>query len=212
MMKVNRDGATGKVELASDLFVRQPLANQMHDLAFARSHGSLQVLQGAKWVGFVPLPRFDIPDRAWQQSLPGRDLPQGVKQQLWGRFLENNAVCAPGNRARRLGSCRKTRRKKPLGCPSCSDLIAASNRNPLRSSSRNGSSSAKSGDRSRMTSRSVFPSRQLATTLKSLSAHNMLCRPHKTTGWRSAITILTQRRATFEHSDLGNRRRIGVPA
>jgi hypothetical protein len=39
----------------------------------------------------------------------------------------------------------------------------------------------------------VFASRQIATTLKSLSADKMLFRPHKTTGWRSAMTTLTQR-------------------
>src|SRR5262249_50887557 len=53
--------------------------------------------------------------------------------------------------------------------------------------------SAKSGDRSRTISMQVFASRQVATTLKSLSADRMLFKPHRTTAWRSAITTLTQR-------------------
>jgi hypothetical protein len=101
----------------------------------------------------------------------------------------------------------KDNEKKTTRVHKCSDLIAASNCSPLRSS-RDVSSSAKFGDWSRMTSTHVFPSRQLATTLKSLSADKMLFRPHRITGWRSAITTLMQRGATFEDSNLANACRI----
>src|SRR5262249_29101672 len=82
--------------------------------------------------------------------------------------------------------------KKTTRVCHCSDLIVASNCGPVRSPGRDGSRSAKSGDRSRTISMHVLPSRQLATTLKSLSFDKMLFRPYKTTGQRSTITRLTQ--------------------
>src|SRR5262249_49486834 len=90
------------------------------------------------------------------------------------------------------GLC-KCDEKKTSRVRQCSDLIAASNSRPLGSLSTNGSTTAKSGNRSRTISMQVFASRQVATTAKSLSADKMLFKPHRTTGWRSAITTLTQR-------------------
>src|SRR5262249_26782981 len=70
--------------------------------------------------------------------------------------------------------------KKTSRVRQCSDLIAASNSRPLGSLSTNGSTTAKSGDRSRTISMQVFASRQVATTAKSLSADKMLFKPHRT--------------------------------
>src|SRR5258708_31249262 len=42
-MEVNLNGAVGKLQLASDLFVRPPLGYQMHDLAFALDRKSTRL-------------------------------------------------------------------------------------------------------------------------------------------------------------------------
>src|SRR5579871_1764889 len=83
------------------------------------------------------------------------------------------------------------------------------------------SSNARSGQRLRIERMQVAPSWQHATTLKSTSERNMATNPHSTTGWRSAITMLTHgeltrnlrlTRAPLQYRRIIPRRRPAYPA
>jgi len=75
-----------------------------------------------------------------------------------------------------------------------SDVAAARISGPARPG-KEMSSTAMSGDKARMACMHFVPSLQLATTLKPFCAWRRVVRPHRTTGWRSAMTTLTQRNA-----------------
>ena len=71
------------------------------------------------------------------------------------------------------------------------------------------SSTAMSGDKARMAWRHFVPSPQLATTLNPFSARRRAVRPHRTTGWRSAMTTLTQLTAHLCNAHATSYRSVG---
>src|SRR5437879_11550997 len=74
-MQMYLDSAVGKTELAPDLLVRQSLAYQMNDLAFAVAQHGRKSPEGVRQTVLMAVPQFGVPRPDRQQFLPRCDLP-----------------------------------------------------------------------------------------------------------------------------------------